>query len=235
MNNLDGHLSGVRTTSSEWHLGHDNPRWPYHIGHDLLEAVSDEKDLGVTVDDKLKFHSQTLAQVAKANQAQGLIKRTFTTRKPCVVKKLYRAIVCPHLKFEMTLTSSDYKMDIKALESVQRWATKLIPALHDKPYEEHLVSLKLPTPVYKRKRGDAIATSKLLENDLSSQVFSSSLASTTRGDTKKLHFFPLHAVPPWNSFSEATIKFKTIDAFKKVQNHRYIQESSWSELGQCRV
>ena len=126
----------------------------------------------------------------------------------------------------MTLASPHYKMDVKALESVQRWATKLIPALQDKSYEECLASLKLPTLVYWRKRGDAIATCKLLENNLSSQVFSSSLASTTRGHTKKLQvphchqhehqqFFSVCAVPYWNSLSKATIQSQTIDAFKK--------------------
>jgi hypothetical protein len=72
----------------------------------------------------------------------------FTTRMPCVVKKLYKAIVCLHLKFGMTLASPHYKMDIKALETVQRQATNLIPALQDMPYEEYLVPLKLPTLVY---------------------------------------------------------------------------------------
>ena len=56
------------------HLGHNIPRKPYHIGDDPLEAVSKENDLGVIVDNKLKFHSHRQTQAAKANQALGLIK-----------------------------------------------------------------------------------------------------------------------------------------------------------------
>lgn len=212
------------------YLGHDNRRWPYHIGDDLLEAVSEEEDLGLIVDDKFKFHNPTQAQVAKENQDLGLRKRKFTTRKPCVVNKLYKAIALPHLEFGMTLASPQYKMDIKALKSVQRWATKLISALQDKPYEEQLVSLKLPNLDYWRKRGDAITTSKLIENDLSSQVFSSSHVIITRGHTKKLqvpychqheckHFFSVCAVPHWNSLSEANIQSQTIDVLKKGVDH----------------
>ena len=129
-----------------------------------------------------------------------------------MVTKLYKTIVHPHLEFRMTLASPHYKMDIKALDSVQRQAVKFIPALQDKPYEEHLVYLKLPTLVYQNKRGDAIATHKLLENNLSDQVFSSYLTNTTRSHTKKLqvhnyhqcechHFFSVCAVPHWNSLS----------------------------------
>jgi hypothetical protein len=98
------------------HIGHDNPQQPCHIGDDLIEAVSEEKDLGAIVNDELKFHSHTQSQVAKANRALGLIKRMFTTRKPCVVKNLYKAIVHLNLEFGMTLAYPHYKMDVKALE-----------------------------------------------------------------------------------------------------------------------
>ena len=208
------------------HLGRNNPKLAYHIGDAQLEAVSEEKDLGVIVDNELKFHCHTRAQVAKANQALGLIKRTFTTRKSGVITKLYKAMVRPHLEFGMTLASPYYKMDVKVLESVQRRATKLISAFQDKSYKERLTLLKLPTLVYRRKRGDVIATRKLLENDLLSHVFSLSFSTTTRGHTKKLQaprcikqerqqFFSVRSVPLWNSLSEATVQSKTLDAFKK--------------------
>ena len=208
------------------HLGHNNPKLAYHIGDAQLEAVSEEKDLGVIVDNELKFHCHTRAQVAKANQALGLIKQTFTTRKSGVITKLYKAMVRPHLEFGMTLASPYYKMDVKVLESVQRRATKLISAFQDKSYKERLTLLKLPTLVYRRKRGDVIATRKLLENDLLSHVFSPSFSTTTRGHTKKLQaprcikqerqqFFSVRSVPLWNSLSKATQQSKTLDTFKK--------------------
>ena len=42
-----------------------------------LESTSEEKDLGVWIDDKLKFTSHIGHTVAKSNQILGLIKRSF--------------------------------------------------------------------------------------------------------------------------------------------------------------
>ena len=113
-----------------------------------MEAVAEERDLGVIVDKDLKFHSHTQAQVAKANRALGLIKRSFVTRKSCVVIKLYKSLVCPHLEFGLTLAFPQNKMDTKALESVQRRATKLVRGLNNVPYQDCLGSLRLPTLTY---------------------------------------------------------------------------------------
>ena len=79
-------LNQLSRWSSEWglrfnvskckvrHLEHNNPRRPYYIRDDLLEALSEEEDLGIVLDNELKFHSHTQAQVAKAKQALGLTK-----------------------------------------------------------------------------------------------------------------------------------------------------------------
>ena len=84
------------------HLGHSNPHHPYHIGCDQLEAVAKKRALSVIVDKDIKFHSHIQAQVAKANQALRLIKCSFVTRKSCVVTKLYKSLVCPHLEFGLS-------------------------------------------------------------------------------------------------------------------------------------
>jgi hypothetical protein len=38
------------STCKVLHIAHNNPRQPYHIGDNLLEAVSEEKDLRVIFD-----------------------------------------------------------------------------------------------------------------------------------------------------------------------------------------
>ena len=67
--------------------------------------------------------------------------------------KLYKAMVCPHLDFGMTLVSSSYYMNVNVLKSIFRRAIKLIniKTLQDKTYKQHLTSLKLPTLVYCKK------------------------------------------------------------------------------------
>ena len=47
------------------------------MGNHKLETVTEEKDLGVIIDDALKFHKQTAASIKKANNILGIMKRTF--------------------------------------------------------------------------------------------------------------------------------------------------------------
>ena len=44
-----------------------------------LKDVKEEKDLGVLVDQELKFHRQTAAAVKKASSSLGLVKKTFAS------------------------------------------------------------------------------------------------------------------------------------------------------------
>ena len=43
-----------------------------------LQNVKEEKDLGILVDDKLKFHTHTSSVIKKANSILGFIKRSFS-------------------------------------------------------------------------------------------------------------------------------------------------------------
>ena len=57
------------------HLGRRNPRYEYNMGDRTLETATEENDLGVIIDDKLKFDKHTEAQVNKANKVLGLLRR----------------------------------------------------------------------------------------------------------------------------------------------------------------
>ena len=61
----------------ELHLGSRNPRYDYNkiMGDLILEAATEEKDLGVIIDEKLKFDKHTEVQVNKANKVIGLLRR----------------------------------------------------------------------------------------------------------------------------------------------------------------
>ena len=61
------------------HLGSRHPRYGYNMGDLILEAATEKKDLGVIIDEKLKFDKHTEAQVNKANKVLGLLRRSFET------------------------------------------------------------------------------------------------------------------------------------------------------------
>ena len=76
--------------------------------------------------------------------------------------KLYKALVRPNLEFGMCVASPLNKGDQQKLETVQRQATKAIEGCKYLNYSSRLKRLKLPTLVYRHKRGDIIMTHKLL-------------------------------------------------------------------------
>ena len=72
----------------------------------------------------------------KANNVLGIIKRTFNSRDPAVIRPLYTTLVRPILDYASTIWNPYQLGVIHELENVQRRATKLIPTLRDLPYSE---------------------------------------------------------------------------------------------------
>ena len=62
------------------HFEFHHPKIDYKLNNDTLEVVHEEKDLGIIIDDTLRFHQHTSCVVKKANQVLGVNKRSFNTR-----------------------------------------------------------------------------------------------------------------------------------------------------------
>ncbi len=73
-------------------------------GHNL-EQVHQEKDLGVIVDDQLKFHNHTSTAVNKSNQILAIIKKSFMHLD--MVTSLYFAGQWYALTWSMETSSGD--------------------------------------------------------------------------------------------------------------------------------
>ena len=74
---------------------------------------------------------------------------------------LYKALVRSNLEYANSVWAPYKKKYIEALESVQKRATKTVPALKHMTYEERLRVFNLKTLVYRRIRGDMIETFKI--------------------------------------------------------------------------
>ena len=71
-------------------------------------------------------------------------------------------MVRPHLEYGNTIWGPYYFGHVRTLESVQRRATQMGTSLRDKPYEECLSIVKLPSLAYRRRRGDMILMYKIM-------------------------------------------------------------------------
>ncbi len=118
---------------------------------------------------------------------------------------------------------------MKAVEKIQRRATKLVPTIKDLPYEERLRHLRLPSLLHRRRRGDMIQMYKIVKDvvDVDKKLFTNMQESTTtRGHNFKLrktkatkhsriNVFSNRVIDDWNSLPSTVVNAKTTDSFKK--------------------
>ena len=232
------------------HIGSNNPQQEYTMTkgdqEHTLEKVTTEKDLGILLDEKLKFSEHINTKVNKANQILGCIKHTFKHMNKDIFKLLYKSMIRPHLEYGSVIWSPHLKKDIDAIERVQRRATKLVPEVRDLCYEERLRALDLPTLKFRRDRADLIETYNILtekhilntdcrcQTCPNKQMFQKSLSRNTRGHSMKLqvqkatgprfHFLATRVVNNWNSLSNTTVTQPTLQKFKTALHREWDQD-----------
>ncbi|GAB0186875.1 hypothetical protein GRJ2_001152800 [Grus japonensis] len=76
------------------HVGWGNPKPSYRLGREWIESSPEEKDLGVSIDEKLNMSRQCVLAAQKANCVLGCIKNSVTSRSREVV-----LLLRPHLGY----------------------------------------------------------------------------------------------------------------------------------------
>ena len=71
----------------------------YEMGGTILSKTVKEKDLGVTMNCKMKVSEQCRIAASKGNQVLGIIRRNVTYKENSLIVPLYKAIVRPHLEY----------------------------------------------------------------------------------------------------------------------------------------
>ena len=121
------------------HLGKHNPNTKYTLPieygtlHEIAQTA-EEKDLAVTIDDKLIFSRHIQIQVNNANSAVGLIRHTFKHLDKESFLYLYKSLVRPHLEYVSVIWSRKMKKHQDSIEKVQIRATRLLPEISHLSY-----------------------------------------------------------------------------------------------------
>ena len=85
------------------HIGSHNPEQLYTLNGAPVEAVAEERDLGVVIDRQLKFHTQTAAAVSKASQMLAVVRRSFANIDKTTLPLLLKSMVRPFLEYGNTI------------------------------------------------------------------------------------------------------------------------------------
>jgi hypothetical protein len=211
------------------HLGHNNLNAEYYLNKQILQVVSEERDLGIIIQDDLKCSGQCAKAVKSANRILGMIRRTFTYLTRDVFISLYKSMVCPHLEYCVQAWRPHLVKDIMMLEAVQRRATKLIPNMQHMSYEERLKILNLTTLETRRLRGDLIEVFKMVKGmeNINYEIFFEKSISNTRGHDHKFfkpacrldarkYFFSHRVVDIWNGLQTELVDCGTVNSFKNM-------------------
>ena len=130
-----------------------------------------------------------------------------------------------------------YMGDLKAVEGVQRRATKLVQHLYDESYEDRLRVLELPSMEYRRKRGDMIQCYKIMNGLVRMTVtdlFTPIQSTGTRGHeqrilrqkahkTARVYSFSQRTIRAWNGLPANAIAAPSVNVFKNEI------DKAWSE------
>ena len=192
-----------------------------------ITTSQEEKDLGIIIDNGLRFDQHISSIVKKANRNMGIIRRTFQFLDCQTFIKLYKALVRSTLEYGQSVWSPYLIGDIKKIESVQRHATKQVNNLKDMSYPERLRKLNLPTLRFRRLRGDMIELYKILhekyDRDVSMKLQRAS--RTSRGHEFKLFqerfrldirkfSFRNRVISSWNDLPNTVVIAPSINSFK---------------------
>ena len=209
----------------------------YTINNVPIKQVNKHKDLGVVVDNNLKFHQQITQTCSKAGGVASSLLRSTVCRSVGFMKKILLSDIRPILDFASPIWNLQYTLDLKALEKTQRKWTKLIEGFDSLSYRERLHRLNLYSVKGRLLRYDLIYCYKIFHN-LSvikpTDLFTLAPSVGTRGHRFKIQlqhcsvdarkrFFSNRVIPEWNQLSENVVNASSLNVFKS-QLHLAIRD-----------
>ena len=162
----------------------------YSLNDCSISKVTASKDLGVSIDNRLKFSDHINYITSRAHARASLIHKFFLSRDRATLVRAFITYVRPILEYASSVWSPHQVADVRKIESVQRRFTKRLPGLTALSYTERLAVLELDNLELRRLRLDLILAYKIVFRlgyvDFES-YFTTMVNSVTRGYKYKLY------------------------------------------------
>jgi len=172
------------------HLGKKNPDFEYSLNNVIFESVNHIRDLGVEVDDCLRFDEHIKIITKRAYQRLGVLFRGFVSKNESLLTMAYKVYIRPLLEYCSEIWSPFLLKDIDAIESEQRYFTRRINRIKALTYKE---ILNIESLEVRRIKRDLVMCYKIVNNliDLQCERFFKFLSISTRGHSFKIVKPPL--------------------------------------------
>ena len=200
----------------------------YMLGDRVIPVVSSQTDLGVIIDDTLKFHEHAQSAARKAGAiAHNLLKSTVCRSSDFMIY-LLKAHIRPILEYASVVWNTSYAQDRRRLESVQRLWTRHVLGLEKKEYGERLKALDLFSVEGRMLRADLVKCWKIFHGHSPiqpSMLWDINNNARTRGHRFRIkvnrceidaraRFFSNRIIGDWNSLPEKVAGADTLGKFK---------------------
>jgi hypothetical protein len=188
------HRNGMSVNLSKtsvMHFGKTNPRHCYFFGDVPLSVTKLTRDLGVMIDDQLKFTEHVAHVAHKANMRVALIRNSFRHRAPDFHLKLFKIFVLPIIDDCSCVSMVSTVKDLETLENIQRIFTRnnifYSGNYNDRPnYEIRLADLGLISISRRRRLLDILSLVKFINGRLYLTGFNWKFSKSTRGNDRKI-------------------------------------------------
>ena len=190
------------------------------------------RDVGIIVDDSLKFDKHISFIVHKAMSCCKLILKSFQSKDKTLLVKAFNTYVRPILEYCSPVWSPHYYYLIEKLEHVQRYFTKRIPGLWRMSYNEPLNNLGIHSLKCRRNMKDLTMCFQIISKNVSTSISNcfeqpanNQTLSQTRGNSRKLFkhfainnhlkfFFSNRIISQWNKLPDQIVTSPSTMSFK---------------------
>ena len=201
--------------------------YTYNVNGVALPNCTGVRDLGVYINNRLKYNEHVDVITAKARQRVGLLFKCFVTRDALTLTKAYVTYVRPILEYASVIWNSNSVILLHKIESVQRMFTRRLRGLDGLSYKDRNAALNLESLELRRLKADLIMAYKVIFGLIDLDVkhfFTLRQGSVTRGHSYKIladkytvrcrqNFFSTRVTNAWNSLPRDIVNFNNLDMF----------------------